>query len=188
VVQARLMVLKKQFNGFHKMLKIDLDNISQYSNLPSILNDKTLKVKYKNHQSNIREFEMDKWKSLLSLCESSDTKIGDLSAFCAMKDSESSLNPSLKPFLYDGSIYVDSPFSISNKFIEHSIDMLKNTYTKNECSSLVEVGAGYGRLLLPLIEAIENYKIEKVLGLDLTESSGLILSNLSNRLSYNIET
>ena len=71
------MVLKKQFNGFHKMLKIDLDDISQYSNLPSILNDKTLKVKYKNHQSNIREFEMDKWKSLLSLCESSDTKIGE---------------------------------------------------------------------------------------------------------------
>ena len=104
-----------------------------------------------------------------------------------MKDSESSLNPSLKPFLYDGSIY-DMTTSISNKFIEHSIDMLKNTYTKNECSSLVEVGAGYGRLLLPLIEAIENYKIEKVLGLDLTESSGLILSNLSNRLSYNIET
>ena len=175
------MVLKKQFNGFHKMLKIDLDNISQYSNLPSILNDKTSKVKYKNHQSIIREFEMEKWKSLLSLSESSDTKIGDLNAMMLSE-------PSLKPFLYDGSIYVDSPFSISNKFIEHSIDMLKNTYTKNECSSLVEVGAGYGRLLLPLIEAIENYKIEKVLGLDLTESSGLILSNLSNRLSYNIET
>ena len=128
---------------------------------------------------------MEKWKSLIPLSESSDTKIGDLSA---MMHSESSLNPSLKPFLYDGSIYVDSPLSISNKFIEYSIDMLKNTYTKNECSSLVEVGAGYGRLLLPLIEAIENYKIEKVLGLDLTESSGLILSNLSNGLSYNIET
>ena len=34
----------------------------------------------------------------------------------------------------------------------------------------------------------ENYKIEKVLGLDLTETSGLILSNLSNGLSYNIES
>ena len=167
------------------MLKIDFDKISQYSKLPSILYDKTSKVKYKSHQSIIREFELEKWKSLISLSESPNTKIGDLSA---MMHSESSLNPSLKPFLYDGSIYVDSPLSISNKFIEYSIDMLKNTYTKNECSSLVEVGAGYGRLLIPLIEALENYKIEKVLGLDLTESSGLILSNLSNGLSCKIES
>mgnify|MGYP001380756879 CR=1 FL=1 len=163
------------------MLKIDLDKISQYSDLPSILYDMTAKVKYKSHQSIIREFEMEKWKSLISLSESPNTKIGDLSAMMHLASS-------LKPFLYDGSIYVDSPLSISDKFTDCSIEILKDIYTKHECSSLIEVGAGYGRLLLPLIEAIERYKIEKILGLDLTESSGLILSNLSNGLGYNIES
>ncbi len=163
------------------MLKIDFDKISQYSDLPSILYDKTSKVKYKSHQSIIREFEKEKWKSLISLSESPKTKIGDLSAMMHIETS-------LKPFLYDGSIYVDSPLSISDQFIDSSIDILKDIYTKHECSSLVEVGAGYGRLLIPLIDAIENCKIEKVLGLDLTEASGLILSNLSKGLNYNIES
>ncbi len=163
------------------MLKIDLDKISQYSDLPSILYDMTAKVKYKSHQSIIREFEMEKWQSLISLSESPNTKIGDLSAMMHLESS-------LKPFLYDGSIYVDSPLSISDKFTDCSIEILKDIYTKHECSSLIEVGAGYGRLLIPLIEAIGSYKIEKILGLDLTESSGLILSNLSNGLGYNIES
>ena len=163
------------------MLKIDLDKISQYSKLPSILYDKTSKVKYKSHQSIIREFDMEKWKSLISLSESPNIKIGDLSS---IMHSDSCL----KPFLYDGSIYVDSPLSISNQFIDCSIEVLKDIYTEHKCSSLVEVGAGYGRLLIPLAESIENYKVEKVLGLDLTESSGLILSNLSNGLGYNIES
>ena len=101
------------------MLKIDVDKISKYSDLPSILCDMTSKVKYKNHQSIIREFEMEKWKSLISLSETPNTKIGDLSAMMHVE-------PSLKPFLYDGSIDVDSPLSISDKFIDYSTDILKD--------------------------------------------------------------
>jgi hypothetical protein len=175
------MALMKQSNGIYQMHKINLASISKYTDLPSILNDRTSEVKYKNYQSIIREFENEKWKSLISLSESSNTEIKDLSA---MMHSELSL----KPFLYQGSIYVDTPLNISNKFIEHSIHILKNIYTENECSSLVEVGAGYGRLLIPLVDSMEDSRAKKILGLDLTESSGLILSNLSNRLNYNIES
>jgi SAM-dependent methyltransferase len=163
------------------MKKINEESLSRFSEVPKLLLSKNPEIKWKNHESISREFEKEKWGSLLEISNTKNISVNSL---------EKIMHPDFeeKPFLYSGDIFLDQSLKISKLFLKESINFLKKKYNKFGCQSVVEIGAGYGRLLIPLADALKKERPLKVIGTDFTSASGKILNNLSKNLEYNIKT
>lgn len=163
------------------MKKVSEESLSSFSEVPKLLLSKNPEIRWKNKESISREFEDEKWGSLLEISKKHNASV-DLLENIMHQDIEEKL------FLYEDDLFLDQPINISKLFLKESIDALKEIYIGSNCQSLVEVGAGYGRLLIPLADALKKEKPEKVLGTDFTKASGKILKNLSKKLEYNIDS
>tara|TARA_Y100000768_G_C23971407_1_gene680764 strand:- start:1225 stop:2088 length:864 start_codon:yes stop_codon:yes gene_type:complete len=163
------------------MKKINLKALQDISDLPKLLLSENPQIRWKNHQSVSREFEIEKWGSLLSLSKKDNISV-------ELLEKKMHEHESYKPFLYQDDLYIDYPINISNFFLKKSIKLLKKIYAEHNCRSVMEIGAGYGRLLIPFVNELSNEDYEGVVGADYTFSSGQILDNLSKNLKYNIFT
>lgn len=163
------------------MKKVSEESLSSFSKVPKLLLSKNPEIRWKNKESISREFEEEKWGSLLEISKKYNASV-DLLENIMHQDIEEKL------FLYEEDLYLDKPINISKLFLKESVDALKEIYIDFNCQSLIEIGAGYGRLLIPLADALKKEKPKKVLGTDFTKASGKILTNLSEKLEYNIDS
>jgi hypothetical protein len=75
-------------------------------------------------------------------------------------------------------IWLASALEISNEYVDRSVSMLGKIYLENNCNCIVELGAGYGRLLSPLVLSLGSSNIKKVYALDYTDPALRILTNI----------
>lgn len=163
------------------MKKINLETLYGISNLPALLSSNNPKIRWKNHQSVSREFEIEKWGSLVSISKKDNTSVEIL-------EKEMHEDTNQKPFIYKNELFIDTPINISKFFLDETVNFLRSIYKEHDCKSVIEIGAGYGRLLIPFVNQLSTKDFEYVIATDYTSSSGLILDNLSRNLKYDIHT
>ncbi len=154
--------------------KISFDEITEYSDTPEKLS-RSSDIRKKTSESIVREFDIEKWGPLVKISKE-----------ISWSDHER-LNQELhyglenKLCLMDNQIYLASAYEISRSYVERSVSILSEIYLRNNCNCIVELAAGYGRLLVPLTKALSGYEIKKVCALDFTKSSLEIINNIWDR-------
>ena len=154
------------------MKKVSEESLSSFSKVPKLLLSKNPEIRWKNKESISREFEEEKWGSLLEISKKYNASVDLLENIMHQEKKE-------KLFLYEEDLYLDKPINISKLFLKESVDALKEIYIDFNCQSLIEIGAGYGRLLIPLADALKKEKPKKVLGTDFTKVG-------KNKLFYDV--
>ena len=159
--------------------KVPFEKINEYSSIPRSIDD-SAKVKKKTQASILQEYDVEKWGALINL--SQNLSINDHR--CLTERAHESAGDRL--CLLDDNIWLGSATKISNEYIDRSVLMLKQIYLENSCNCIVELGAGYGRLLLPLVLSLSSKSIKKIYALDYTDAALRILANIFDKSGYDV--
>jgi hypothetical protein len=159
--------------------KIPFEQINIYSSIPSSIDD-SAKVKKKTQASIMQEYDVEKWGALTNL--SQNLSIND-HRYLTERAHESAGD---RLCLLEDDIWLGSATEISNEYIDRSVSMLKKIYLENNCNCIVELGAGYGRLLSPLVLSLSSNSIKKIYALDYTDAALRILANIFDKSGYDV--
>jgi hypothetical protein len=151
--------------------KVPFEQINEHSRIPSSIND-SAKVKKKSPESILREYDVEKWGTLTNLSQS--LTIYDHS-YLADRAHEGA---GKRLCLLEGDLWLGAASEISKAYVDRSVSILEKIYLENNCDCIVEVGAGYGRILSPLVLSLGPKNIKKVFALDYTDAAIRILTNI----------
>ena len=159
--------------------KISFSELTRYSKLHNILkNQKNNLIKYKTKSEVLREFDKDKWGTLLKFVEENSN--------CSILDINNKMfsSKNLIPTFFEKEFYLMTP-KLINKL---HLDLYKKIISKHldKASCLVELGAGYGSKLLNLSLLEEFKKIPMVAG-ELSYSGQKVTKKLSDNMAKHIE-
>jgi hypothetical protein len=159
--------------------KISFDQINEYSSIPHSIGS-TAKVRKKTAASILQEYEFEKWGQLKALSKGLKLNEHDLLGQQAHKDAGDRL------CLLENEIWLASGYDISCEYVSRSVKRLRHIYIENNCNTIVELGAGYGRLLIPLMLSLGVDKINKVHALDYTDAALEILNNVTKESNFDV--
>ena len=118
-----------------------------------------------------REYNVEKWGTLkASMSNTSFESHQELS-----KSAHSSND--LRLCALDGRFYQGTAEQISSEYVARIVRELEALYLQEDCDSIVELGAGYGRILVPLVKQLQS-KRPRVVALDLAQASLDILAEV----------
>lgn len=161
--------------------KLAFEQVNEYSSIPRSIGN-SARVKKKTLESVLQEYDVEKWGALKGL--SQDLSIRDHS-YLAERAHESAGD---RLCLLQHDIWLASALEISNEYVDRSVSMLKKVYLKHNCNCIVELGAGYGRLLSPLALSLGPKNIRKIYALDYTDAAIEILKNLYRDSAFDAVT
>lgn len=155
-----------------------LDQNESFNYLQSKMKDHVSK-KVKNFENLYREYEREKWNvSLQNFSTKMDSKI--LSAKDCYKAEQVNLALRFKDNLYSADL--DS----ARKMHIYILEVILRSFTK-DTGTLVEIGAGDGGTLLPLLDNTRDL-FPEALALDLSPSGLKKIDLVSKMLNYNVKT
>jgi hypothetical protein len=158
------------------MKKYSINDLSEYSAWPAILLGLVpFKQRKKIRKEVIREFEKEKWGSLLKSIKNNNP---------LLKDAEKIIHGSKMIFYYDnGQFKKGADIDVHKIFVSKIIrSVLK--YVRKE--PVVELGAGYGPIIIKLAKNIRK-RGNKIYALEFTKSGRNLLKLLSHNEKLNIE-
>ncbi len=160
--------------------KVPFEQINEYSAIPTSI-DITTRVKKKTPASVMQEYEVEKWGGLKNLSKGLTLKghhrLGE-KAHAAAGD---------RLCFLEEEIFLASGYEISCEYVSRLVTILRQTYIKNNCNSIVELGVGYGRVLIPLMLSLGVEKVNKIHALDYTDAALEILKNVLRDSTFDID-
>ncbi len=160
--------------------KVPFEQINEYSAIPTSI-DVSTRVKKKTPASIMQEYEVEKWGELKNLSKRLTLKehhrLGEKAHAAAGH----------RLCFFEEEIYLAPGYEISCEYVNRLVTILRQTYIKNNCNSIVELGVGYGRVLIPLMLSLGVEKVNKIHALDYTDAALEILKNVLRDSSFNID-
>ena len=160
--------------------KVPFEQINEYSVIPRSI-DESAKIKKKSPESILQEYDVEKWGGLTNLSKkltfNEHHRLGE-QAHAGAGD---------RLCFLENEIYLASGYEISCEYVNRLVAMLQQTYVKNNCNCIVELGVGYGRLLVPLMLSLGVEKVNKIHALDYSNAALEILKNVLIDSTFDID-
>jgi hypothetical protein len=154
------------------MQAFTLDELAEFSPWVSQILENSFNRNVRTHLDVLREYDIEKWGALLAVFES-DPSVGlDRFEECVYPEGDS------RPFVEFGEFGLLNRADVWRRYVDHVAEALLVHCA--EASALVELGTGYGALLLRLARR-QEFQHLNFIGLDIAPSGLSLMNRLARR-------